>query len=60
MFLSGLRIKLHRPGPIKTLQGYHVIRWTSFRGEFLGVSDLEQNQLAKFTDLLKSSAVGFA
>jgi anti-sigma factor RsiW len=43
-------------GPIKTLQGYHVIRWASSGTNFWVVSDLEQNQLAKFTDLLKSSA----
>lgn len=43
-------------GPIKTQQGYHVIRWTSSGMNFWVVSDLEQNQLAKFTDLLKSSA----
>ena len=44
-------------GPIKTLQGYHVIRWASSGANFWVVSDLEQNQLGKFTDLLKSSAV---
>ncbi|HYT56076.1 MAG TPA: anti-sigma factor [Verrucomicrobiae bacterium] len=43
-------------GPIKTLQGYHVIRWASSGMNFWVVSDLEQNQLAKFTDLLKASA----
>jgi len=43
-------------GPIKTLQGYHVIRWASSGMNFWVVSDLEQNQLAKFTDLLRASA----
>ena len=43
-------------GSIKTQQGYHVIRWTGSGMNFWVVSDLEQNQLAKFTDLLKSSA----
>ena len=43
-------------GPIKTQQGYHVIRWTGSGMNFWVVSDLEQNQLAKFTELLKSSA----
>ncbi len=42
-------------GPVKTQQGYHVIRWSSSGMNFWVVSDLEQNQLAKFTDLLKSS-----
>jgi anti-sigma factor RsiW len=42
--------------PIETQQGYHVVRWTSSGMNFWAVSDLEQNQLAKFTDLLKSSA----
>ena len=42
--------------PIQTQQGYHVIRWTSSGMNFWAVSDLEQNQLTKFTDLLKSSA----
>jgi anti-sigma factor RsiW len=41
--------------PIKTRQGYHVIHWTSSGMNFWAVSDLEQNQLVKFTDLLKSS-----
>jgi anti-sigma factor RsiW len=43
-------------GPIKTQQGYHVIRWMSSGTNFWVVSDLEQNQLAKFIELLKSSA----
>jgi anti-sigma factor RsiW len=43
-------------GPIKTQQGYHVVRWTSSGMNFWVVSDLEQNELARFTDLLKSSA----
>jgi len=43
-------------GPIKTQQGYHVVRWTSSGMNFWVVSDLEQNELAQFTDLLKSSA----
>ena len=42
--------------PIKTRQGYHVVRWASSGMNFWAVSDLEQNQLAKFIDLLKSSA----
>jgi anti-sigma factor RsiW len=49
-----------RPGgPIKTQEGYHVIRWTSSGMNFWTVSDLEQNQLAKFTDLLKASAATY-
>jgi anti-sigma factor RsiW len=43
-------------GPIKTQQGYHVVRWTSSGMNFWVVSDLERNELARFTDLLKSSA----
>jgi anti-sigma factor RsiW len=43
-------------GSIKTQQGYHVVRWTGSGMNFWVVSDLEQNQLAQFTDLLKSSA----
>jgi len=43
-------------GPIKTQQGYHVVRWTSSGMNFWVVSDLEQNELAQFTDLVKSSA----
>ena len=42
--------------PIETQQGYHLIHWTMSGMNFWAVSDLEQNQLAKFTDLLKSSA----
>jgi anti-sigma factor RsiW len=41
--------------PIKTQQGYHVIRWTSSGVEFSVVSDLEASQLVKFADSLKSS-----
>jgi len=41
--------------PNQTRQGYHVIHWTSSGMNFWAVSDLEQNQLVKFTDLLKSS-----
>ena len=40
--------------PVKTQQGYHVIRWTSSGVNFWIVSDLEASQLAKFADLLKS------
>jgi anti-sigma factor RsiW len=43
-------------GSIKAQQGYNVIRWTRSGMNFWVVSDLERNQLAKFTDLLKSSA----
>ena len=39
----------------KTQQGYNVIRWTSSAMNFWVVSDLEPNQLAKFSELLKSS-----
>ena len=39
----------------KTQQGYNVIRWTSSAMNFWAVSDLEPNQLAKFSELLKSS-----
>ena len=42
--------------PINTQQGYHVIRWASAGAIFWVVSDLEANQLAKFADLLRSSA----
>jgi anti-sigma factor RsiW len=42
--------------PINTQQGYHVIRWASAGVNFWVVSDLEASQLAKFTDLLRSSA----
>jgi anti-sigma factor RsiW len=42
-------------GPIKTRQGYHVIRWASAGVNFWVVSDLETSQLAKFAELLKSS-----
>ena len=45
-----------RGAPIKTQQGYHVISWTSSGMNFWVISDLEQNQLAKFIDLLQSSA----
>jgi anti-sigma factor RsiW len=41
--------------PIKTQQGYHVIRWANSRMNFWVVSDLEASQLATFADLLKSS-----
>jgi anti-sigma factor RsiW len=41
--------------PIKTQQGYHVIRWASAGMNFWVVSDLEASQLATFADLLKSS-----
>jgi anti-sigma factor RsiW len=43
--------------PIHTQQGYHVLRWSSGGMNFGVASDLESNQLAKFTDLLKSSVV---
>jgi anti-sigma factor RsiW len=39
----------------KSQQGYNVIRWTSSAMNFWVVSDLEPNQLAKFSELLKSS-----
>lgn len=39
----------------KTQQGYNVIRWTSSAMNFWVVSDLEPSQLAKFSELLKSS-----
>ena len=45
-------------GPIHTQQGYHVIRWSSAGMNFWVVSDLEPSQLAKFSDLLKSSVGG--
>jgi anti-sigma factor RsiW len=45
-------------GPVHTQQGYHVVRWTNAGMNFGVVSDLEYNQLAKFTDLLKSSIAG--
>jgi anti-sigma factor RsiW len=45
-------------GPIYAQQGYHVIRWTSAGMNFWVVSDLESNQLAQFTDLLKASIAG--
>lgn len=41
--------------PIKTQQGYHVIRWANSSMNFWVVSDLEASQLATFADLLKSS-----
>ena len=41
--------------PIPTRQGYHVIRWVSSGMNFSAVSDLEQNQLVKFADLIKLS-----
>jgi anti-sigma factor RsiW len=41
--------------PIKTQQGYHVIRWANAGMNFWVVSDLEASQLATFADLLKSS-----
>jgi anti-sigma factor RsiW len=41
---------------IETQQGYHVIRWTVSGMNFCAVSDLEQNQLGQFADLLKTSA----
>jgi len=41
--------------PIKTQQGYHVIRWANSGMNFWVVSDLEASQLATFADLLKSS-----
>jgi hypothetical protein len=39
----------------KSQQGYNVVRWTSSAMNFWVVSDLEPNQLAKFSELLKSS-----
>lgn len=47
-------------GPIKTQQGYHVIRWASAGVNFWVVSDLEETQLAQFADLLKSSVARLA
>jgi anti-sigma factor RsiW len=47
-------------GPIKTQQGYHVIRWASAGVNFWVVSDLEATQLAKFADLLKTSVAASA
>jgi anti-sigma factor RsiW len=47
-------------GPIHTQQGYHFIRWSSAGMNFWVVSDLESNQLAQFTDLLKASIAGAA
>ncbi|MGE5220740.1 MAG: anti-sigma factor family protein, partial [Chloroflexota bacterium] len=41
--------------PIKTQQGYHVIRWESAGMNFWIVSDLEASQLASFAELLKTS-----
>jgi anti-sigma factor (TIGR02949 family) len=45
-------------GPIHTLQGYHMVRWSNAGMNFWVVSDLESNQLATFTELLKSSIAG--
>jgi anti-sigma factor RsiW len=42
--------------PIKTRQGYHVIRWTGSGMTFWVVADLETNQLTTLADLLKSLA----
>jgi len=42
-------------GPIKTRQGYHVMRWASAGVTFSVVSDLETSQLEKFAGLLKSA-----
>lgn len=39
----------------KSQQGYNVIRWTGSGMNFWVVSDLEGSQLAKFSELLKSS-----
>ena len=39
----------------KKQQGYNVIRWTGSGMNFWVVSDLEGSQLAKFSELLKSS-----
>ena len=41
--------------PIKTQQGYHMVRWSRAGMNFWAISDLEPNQLAQFADLLKSS-----
>jgi anti-sigma factor (TIGR02949 family) len=43
-------------GAIETRQGYNVMRWTGSGMNFWLVSDLEESQLTKFTELLKSSA----
>jgi anti-sigma factor RsiW len=42
--------------PIKTQQGYHMVRWSHAGMNFWAISDLESTQLAQFADLLKSSA----
>ena len=44
--------------PIETQQGYHLIHWVTAGMNFWIVSDLETSQLAKFTNLLKSSIAG--
>lgn len=41
--------------PLKTQQGYHVVRWSRAGMNFWAISDLESNQLTQFADLLKSS-----
>jgi len=40
--------------PIKPQHGYNVIRWTRSGMNFWAVSDLEQNQLTKFVELLNT------
>ena len=45
-----------RGAAVKTLQGYHVIRWSASGMNFWAVSDLEESQFTQFTDLLKASA----
>src|SRR5258706_4417145 len=40
---------------VKPQHGYNVIRWTRSGMNFWAVSDLEQNQLAKFVELLNAS-----
>jgi len=41
--------------PIKTQQGYQVVRWSRAGMNFWAISDLESGQLAQFAELLKSS-----
>jgi anti-sigma factor RsiW len=45
--------------PIKTQQGYQVVRWSRAGMNFWAISDLESNQLAQFTDFLKSSTPAY-
>lgn len=54
VFVSPADYETSSSAPILTRQGYHVIRWTGSGMNFWAVSDLEQNQLVQFTDLLKT------